>query len=155
MSKRGQEDVAGDGSFWKKMRMGATAAVAVGTGVYALANTLKRQGLVSNIIDDVKTAVVHSVPQLAAEATNVSKPMQPSDIEEARAVLQVQMRHAFDRQDKDRVQELAHQLDQLDSGLPQGYTDVPTMQSGMQQMPPPETSPAGAQMPHETWEVRR
>jgi hypothetical protein len=152
MSKSSQEDESSC-EFWKKMRMGATAAVALGTGMYAVTSAIKRQGVVSTIIGDVKTAL-HSVPQLTTEATNVSRaPTQPTDIEEARAVLQVQMRHAMERQDACRVQELARQLDQLDSGQVQGYTPLPMqraasmMPSSMEQVPSPMGGPTGAQMP--------
>ena len=135
------------------MRMGATAAVALGTGLYAVTSAIKRQGVVSTIIGDVKTAL-HSVPQLTTDATNVSRaPTQPTDIEEARAVLQVQMRHAMERQDSCRVQELARKLDQLDSGQVQGYTQLPMqcatsmMPSSMEQVPSPMGAPTAPQMP--------
>jgi len=42
MSKHSMEHDKGD--FWKKMRYGATAAVAVGTGVYAVTTAVRKQG---------------------------------------------------------------------------------------------------------------
>ena len=108
-------------------------------------SAIRKQGVVSSIFDDLKTAL-HATPQLAAEATNETKEhTQPMDLEETRAVLQVKMRGAMERQDAQLVQELARQLDRLDYGQPQGASTpvlhAPTMAS-VQQMAPPMPSVA-------------
>ena len=47
MSKHSLENDKVD--FWKKMRYGATAAVAVGTSLYAVTTAVKKQGLIRPI----------------------------------------------------------------------------------------------------------
>ena len=42
MSKHAGDDAQGD--FWKKMKYGAAAAVAVGSGICAMASVLKNKG---------------------------------------------------------------------------------------------------------------
>ena len=69
MSKRSPEaDAKGD--FWKKMRLGATAVVAVGTGVFAVTSAIRKQGVVSSIFDDLKTALHAALNHLLLHLTS-------------------------------------------------------------------------------------
>ena len=102
--------------FWKKMRYGAAAAVTLGSGIYAAASVLKKPGLVSNIVDDVKIAM-HAAPQLLQpEQVAPNVPMHSAGDEEARAVLNMQLQFAMQHQDMQRAQDISRQLDQLDGG---------------------------------------
>ncbi len=119
MSKHSLEDDKGD--FWKKMRYGATAAVAVGTGLYAVTTAVRKQGLITNLVDEVKT-VMHTAPQLVQTAPGAApKGMDPTpqipapEEDETRAVLNMQMQFAMKRQDLRRVQEISRQLDLFDA----------------------------------------
>ena len=49
MSKRGNDN---DPEFWKKIRLGATAVVTVGTGMFAAASVLKHHGMGANFFDE-------------------------------------------------------------------------------------------------------
>ena len=97
MSKHSLEDDKGD--FWKKMRYGATAAVAVGTGLYAVTTAVRKQGLITNLVDEVKT-VMHTAPQLVQTAPGAApKGMDPTpqipapEEDETRAVLNLSLIH--------------------------------------------------------------
>ena len=130
MSKHSIPDEGGD--FWKKMRYGATAAVAAGTGLYALTSAIKKQGFVSNLVDEVKTAI-HATPPLMADAPpKMSMPTAVDD--EARAVLKMQLDFAMRRGDMQRVQEISRQLDNLDAHHVNGSTDVKLPAASMPQM---------------------
>ena len=54
MSKRGNDN---DSEFWKKIRLGATAVVTVGTGMFAAASVLKHHGMGANFFEEVKAAM--------------------------------------------------------------------------------------------------
>lgn len=110
--------------FWKKLKYGATAAVAVGAGVYAVTSAVKKQGLITDLVDEVKTAV-HAAPLLVQTSDVVRSASNPSSMdppsallssedEETRAVLNTQMHFAMKRHDLRRVQEISRQLDHLD-----------------------------------------
>ena len=120
MSKRSLENESID--LWKTMRYGATAAVAVGTGVYAVTTALKKQGVLANLVDEVKTAM--QTPSQLVQAPDAPPKMSdgfakfpahsPED-EETRAILNMQMEFAMKRNEVKRVQEVSRQLDLLDS----------------------------------------
>lgn len=119
MSKHSLENDKVD--FWKKMRYGATAAVAVGTSLYAVTTAVKKQGLITNLVDEVKTAM-HTAPHLVQTAPGAApKGMDPTpqilapEDDETRAVLHMQMQFAMKRQDVQRVQQISRQLDLLDA----------------------------------------
>ena len=109
-------------NFWKKMKYSATAAVAVGTGLYAVTAALKKPGLIASLVDEVKTAM-HTTPLAQTEdavpklKNAVPKIPAPED-NEARAVLNMQMQFAMKRQDLRRVQEISRQLDLMDNETP-------------------------------------
>ena len=93
--------------FWKKISYGATTAVAVGAGLYAVASTLKQRGFVSDFVDGFQTAV-HTA---ARPPSNVQTSHDES--EEALAVLNMQLDFTMKRGDSYRVQEIFRQIDEL------------------------------------------
>ena len=117
--------------IWKKVRYGATAAVAAGTGLYALTSAIKKQGFVSNLVDEVKTAM-HASPQLMADAPPKMR-MPTADDDEARAVLKMQLEFAMQRGEMQRVQEISRQLDHLDAHYVNGSTDIKLPAASMPQ----------------------
>jgi hypothetical protein len=121
MSKHAIDD-DDKGDFWKKMRYGAAAAVTLGSGLYAVTSVLKKQGL-SSFVDEVKT-VMQTAPHLMADST--PKPtLQPDD--EARAVLNMQLKFAMERQDMQRVQEISRELDKLEANVSTNHGGMPMM----------------------------
>ena len=114
MPKHTTEDTESS-DFWKRMRYGAAAAVTLGSGIYAAASVLKKNGLVANIVDEVKVAM-HTAPQLLQPERVPNAPMRSTDEDETRAVLNMQLQFAMQRQDVHRAQEISRQLDQLDEG---------------------------------------
>ena len=128
MSKHAIDD-DDKGDFWKKMRYGAAAAVAFGSGLCAVTSVLKKQGL-SSFVDEVKTAM-QTAPHLMADIT---PKVQPDD--EARAVLNMQLNFAMERQDMQRVQEISRELDKLEANVSttQGCVTMMMQPSQMQQM---------------------
>ena len=90
--------------FWKRMRYGAAAAVTLGSGIYAAASVLKKRGLVTSIVDDVKVAM-HTAPQLLQSAQVPNMPMNSTDHEETRAVLNMQLQFAMQRQNMQHDQQ--------------------------------------------------
>ena len=121
MSKHAIDD-DNKGDFWKKMRYGAAAAVTLGSGLYAVTSVLKKQGL-SSFVDEVKT-VMQTAPHLMADST--PKPtLQPDD--EARAVLNMQLKFAMERQDMQRVQEISRELDKLEANVSTNHGGMPMM----------------------------
>ena len=128
MSKHVIDDDDVKGDFWKKMRYGAAAAVTLGSGIYAVTSVLKKQGF-SNIVDEVKTAM-QTAPHLMADTTP-KLATQPDD--EQRAVLNMQLKFAMERQDMERVQEISRQLDKLEANV--STTKSSMMMSQMQASP--------------------
>lgn len=118
MPKHSTEDNEGS-DFWKRMRYGAAAAVTLGSGIYAAASVLKKQGLIGDLVDDVKVAM-HAAPQLLQPGRVPDLRMHSADDEETRAVLNMQLQFAMQRQDMQRVQDISRQLDQLDEGRVHG-----------------------------------
>ena len=115
MAKHVAAEETESSTFWKRMRYGAAAAVTLGSGIYAAASVLKKQGLIANIVDDVKVAM-HTAPQLLQPGRVPNVPMHSADDEETRAVLNMQLQFAMQRQDVQRTQDISRQLDQLDGG---------------------------------------
>ena len=115
MAKHVAAEETESSTFWKRMRYGAAAAVTLGSGIYAAASVLKRHGIVANIVDDVKIAM-HTAPQLLQSGQVPNAPMHSADDEETRAVLNMQLQFAMQRQDVQRTQDISRQLDQLDEG---------------------------------------
>ena len=109
MSKHAIDD-DDKGDFWKKMRYGAAAAVTLGSGLYAVTSVLKKQGF-SSFVDEVKIAM-QTAPHLMADT---APKMQPDD--EQRAVLNMQLKFAMERQDMQRVQEITRELDKLEANV--------------------------------------
>ena len=68
MSKQPIAEEGGD--FWKKIRYSATATAAIGAGLFAITSVIKKQGFVSNLVDEMQAAmharvsvrVVHQCP---------------------------------------------------------------------------------------------
>ena len=128
-----KHSIPAEGSdIWKKVRYGATAAVAAGTGLYALTSAIKKQGFVSNLVDEVKTAM-HACPQLMTDAPPKMR-MPTADYDEARAVLKMQLEFAMQRGEMQRVQEISRQLDHLDAHHVNGSTDIKLPAASMPQM---------------------
>ena len=92
MSKQPIAEEGGD--FWKKIRYSATATAAIGAGLFAITSVIKKQGFVSNLVDEMQAAM-HAAPQLLNEPPNteVSKPgfQTPADDAETRAILETQL----------------------------------------------------------------
>ena len=121
------------GDFWKKMRYGATAAVTIGTGLYALTSTIKKQGLFSNLVDEVKTAL-HTTPQLMTGVPQNATMQAEKNDDETRAVLQTHLEFAMRRGDMPRVREITRQLDDLDPDHANASMGVKMPAAGMPQM---------------------
>ena len=142
MSKRGNDN---DPEFWKKIRLGATAVVTVGTGMFAAASVLKHQGMGANFFDEV-TAAMQAPPQHILDM----KPgvEQPTDDEESRAVLQMQLEFAQKRNDTQRVEQIHDQLRMLNSNATQS-SNMPTQttQIQMAHMKMPQIHLPNMQMP--------
>ena len=142
MSKRGNDN---DPEFWKKIRLGATAVVTVGTGMFAAASVLKHQGMGANFFDEV-TAAMQAPPQHILDM----KPgvEQPTDDEESQAVLQMQLEFARKRNDTQRVEQIQHQLRMLNSNATQS-SNMPTQttQIQMAHMKMPQIHLPNMQMP--------
>ena len=137
MSKHAIDD-DDKGDFWKKMRYGAAAAVTLGSGLYAVTSVLKKQGL-SSFVDEVKT-VMQTAPHLMADST--PKPTLQPD-EEARAVLNMQLKFAMERQDMQRVQEISRELDKLEANVSTKHGGMPMMtQPPQMHVPSLQTMPS-------------
>ena len=123
----------GHGEFWKKMKYGAMTAITVGSGIYAAASVLNKRGVISDVVEGVRVAIQsppstqNSTTEGIGEATThnmepgqmppttlLTDKMPPSDREEARTVLEMQLQFAMQSQNTPRVQELSRQLDMLD-----------------------------------------
>ena len=142
MSKRGNDN---DSEFWKKIRLGATAVVTVGTGMFAAASVLKHQGMGANFFDEVKAAM-QAPPQHILDMTPGME--QPTDDEESQAVLQMQLEFARKRNDTQRVEQIQHQLRMLNSNATQS-SNMPTQttQIQMAHMKMPQIHLPNMQMP--------
>ena len=142
MSKRGNDN---DPEFWKKIRLGATAVVTVGTGMFAAASVLKHHGMGANFFDEVKAAM-QTPPQHTLDMTPGMQ--QPTDDEESRAVLQMQLEFAQKRNDTQRVEQIQHQLRMLNSNATQS-SNMPTQttQIQMAHMKMPQIHLPNMQMP--------
>ena len=96
------------------MRYGAAAdgglSVTFGSGLYAVTSVLKKQGF-SSFVDDVKTAM-QTAPHLMADTT----PKMQSD-DQQRAMLNMQLKFAMERQDMQRVQGITRELDKLEANV--------------------------------------
>ena len=116
MSKQPIAEEGGD--FWKKIRYSATATAAIGAGLFAITSVIKKQGFVSNLVDEMQAAM-HAAPQLLNEPPNteVSKPgfQTPADDAETRAILETQLHFAITHGKLERVKEITRQLDELEA----------------------------------------
>ena len=142
MSKRGVEG-AFNGEFWKKMKYGAATAITVGSGIYAATSVLNKRGAIADVVESGRVAL-QSPPGTQNDATEcidragpnnmktdnmlptkmLTDKMPPSDPEEARAVLDLHLQFAMQRQDKPRVQELSRELSRKINDL--ALTGAPT-----------------------------
>ena len=137
-------DKEANADFWKKMRYGATAAVTVGSGLYAVTSVLKKQGVLSNIVEEVKT-VMSTAQHCTTDPPKPTVQLTTKD-DENRAILNMQLKFAMERQDTQRVLEISRELDKLETahGMPTNVTTAPAqMQTApkasmnLSQMQPP------------------
>ena len=85
MSKLGNDMTRSSG---RECASSATAVVNMGTGMFAAASVLKHRGMGANFFDEVKAAM-QTLTQHTLDMTPGMQ--QPTDDEESRAVLQMQL----------------------------------------------------------------
>ena len=110
MSKHPLEEGARD-EFWKRMRFGAAATIAVSAGLYAVTRGFNKETDLTEFLNGVKT-VLHT-PLLSNSESGTTPTSGAVGEEEARAVLDTQLHFAMERGDMQRVQELVHEGDKL------------------------------------------
>ena len=109
MSKHPLEKEEAKEDFWKRLRYGAAATIALGAGCYAMTRGFNSEADVTELLNGVKN-VLHTplLTNSQSDAAPTDK-LGAIDEEEARAVLDTQLRFAVERGDIRRVQELVHE----------------------------------------------
>ena len=95
---------------------GAAVLSEAGTTVYAMSNTMQKQGLSGLLQPEVWKQDPKPAPRVAKSTTTL--PIRPADTDENRAILKLRLEWAMKDGDMSRVQRISRELDTLEGAIP-------------------------------------
>ena len=93
---------------------GAAALSEAGTTVYAMSNTMQKQGLSGLLQPDTWRPGPKPAARVAKSSTTLV-PLEPADMDENRAILKLRLERAMKEGDSLRAQRISRELDELDA----------------------------------------